>query len=223
MDEPFHRAGWRVVGVMFVVFGLDLFIGNVLQARAIYGSDLPPALAFYFGWAPVLDHSRTFLAMGGLAALVVLALLKAPPGPRYWTVARALLGVGLAAGAVLGLLEGPFSIGRHLFAVVLWDVVELLAILATLFVLLVTNRADRVLWALLAAYACSLALGIFWLSLLTNFGVGWNPPPWTTHAVRDFFYTAMLLAALVRHRAGRRGRPVYGMMGRKAAPSSMIR
>jgi hypothetical protein len=223
MDDPFHRAGWGVVGVAFVVFGIDLFVGNVLQCLALWGGAASPPWRFYFAVAPMLDHSRTFLALGGLAALVVLALLKAPPGPRDRRAARVLLGVGLAIGAAIGLAEGPLAIGRHLFVVVLWDVVELLAILGTLFVLLLTNRADRWLWALLAAYGCSLALGIFWISLLTRFGEGWNPPPWTTHAVRDFFYAAMLAAAMVRHRDARRGTPVHGMMGRKPAQLSMIR
>ena len=225
VDEPFHRAGWRVVGVMFVVFGVDLFIGNVLQARAIYGSNLPPALRLYYGLAPMLDHSRTFLALGGLAALVILALRREVPGPRFWRLAWALLGIGLLVGVMIGYVEGgkPFTIRGHLFVVVLWDVVELLAILSSLFVLLVTNRADRALWALLAAYACSLALGIPWLSVLTNFGQGWNPPAWTTHAVRDFFYTAMLAAAVYRLLSARRGRRMDGMMGRKPAQLSMIR
>ncbi|HYH81726.1 MAG TPA: hypothetical protein VEX86_18110 [Longimicrobium sp.] len=213
MNDPFHRAAWRVVGVMFVVFGIDLFIGNILQVLAFVDGTPSPALTFYLRVAPVLNHSRTFLALGGLAALVVLAVLKAPPGPRYWRLAWALLGVGLALGAVLGVIEGPFSITGHLFAVVLWDVVELLVILSTLFVLLVTNRADRWLWALLAAYASGLALGIFGLQLLIRFGIGWNPPTWTIHAVRDFFYATMLAAAFVRLRAARRGRPVHGMLG----------
>jgi len=222
LDDPFHRAAWRVVGVTFIVFGTDLFVGNVLQVLALAGGNPSPALTAYFAVAPMLDHSRTFLALGGLAALVVLGVLKAPPGPRFWTLAWALLAAGLAVGAILGVVEGPLVIGEHLFGVVLLDVVELLAILGALFVLLVTNRADRGLWALLAAYACSLALGIFWLSLLTRFGEGWNPPTWTTHAVRDFFYTAMLAAAVARLLAARRGRQVYGMMGRKPAQLSMM-
>lgn len=222
IDDPFHRAAWRVVATTFVVFGVDLFIGNVLQTLALWGGAASWAWRFYFAVAPMLDHSRTFLALGALAALVVLALLKAPPGPSYRRMSQALLAAGLAAGAVLGLVEGPLVIGRHLFGVVLLDVVELLAILGTLFVLLLTNRADRWLWALLAAYGCSLALGIFWISRLTRFGLGWNPPAWTTHAVRDFFYAAMLAAAVVRNRAARRGSPVHGMMGRQPAQLSMI-
>jgi hypothetical protein len=210
--NAFHRAGWQVTGVAFLVFGIDSAIGNVFQELALAGGAGSAAWTRNLRWGPVLNHSRTLLMMGVTVALMLLALRRENPGRAYLRLSSALLGVGLVLGALLGVLEGPFTASGHVFDVVVLDEAELLLLMAMLFALLRSNRADRMLWALYSAYACSVALGIFWLSLLTRES-WWHPPVWTTYAVRDVFYVLMAASAVWRLRSARRGREVQGMLG----------
>lgn len=219
--NAFHRAGWQVSGMAFLAFGIDSAIGNVFQELALAGGAGSDAWTGYMRWAPVLNHSRTLLMMGATVALMLLAVRGENPGREYVRASIALLAVGLATGALLGALEGPFSATGHVFDVVVLDVVELLLLMATLFALLLSNRADRMLWALYSAYACSVALGIFWLSLLTHIGAWWHPPVWTTYAVRNVFWVLMAACAVSRLLSARRGRVVRGMLGPPSLRSAL--
>jgi len=129
--------------------------------------------------------------------------------------------VGLVLGALLGVLEGPFTASGHVFDVVVLDEAELLLLMAMLFALLLSNRADRMLWALYSAYACSVTLGIFWLSLLTQVETWWHPPVWTTYAVRNVFYVLMAGCAVSRLLSARHGRLVQGMLGPPSLRSAL--
>jgi hypothetical protein len=218
--NPFHRAAWRLTGAGFLVHALDLAVQHAFGGAALAAGRRSTTMAAYLRWDPVFNHSRTFLLYGLLLGLVLLAVYRREPDRRFWRAGAALLVAGFAAGSALGLAEGPFSEAGHYTAVALWDVVELLLLMATLFVLLLTSRADRALWALLSAYGISLALGVFTFTLLTQWGVknAWHPAPWTVQAERMVFHLLMVLAAAWRIRAGRRGRSVPAMLERSARP-----
>jgi hypothetical protein len=215
-ENEYHRAAWQLTGITFVVFCVDRIAANVWQAAALRAGNPSPVLSSYLRWMPVFNHSRTFLMLGAAVALALLSFWKAQPDRRFWMAAMKALGVGLLAGVAVGMLEGPFDIPVHFTAVALWDVVELVTVLPMLFIALVTNRMDRYLWATYGMYACSIALAIFWFSLLTQLGIAraWHPPAWSVHAMRDVFYSLMLASAAARLWAGTRGRTVQGMLGR---------
>jgi hypothetical protein len=174
-------------------------------------------MAAYLRWAPVFDHSRTFLMVATALCLAALGLLRQEPSARVQRNLLLVLGAGLAAGATLGALQGGQTRAAHYASVAVWDVAELILLLVMLFMLLLSNRVDRYLWAMLAMYACSLALGTFWVTLLSNLGQGWHPPHWTLALLRVVLYGAMAQIAAQRWRAGRRGSPLRGMLG-GAAP-----
>ncbi|HEV7588119.1 MAG TPA: hypothetical protein VGO40_08290 [Longimicrobium sp.] len=222
--SPWHTAGWRLTGAAFTAFSVDLAAQLAFGSAAIAGGRGTPVMDAYLRAGPAFDHSRTFLMMAALVALLVIGVLRAPPARRFARGAAGLLAVGLVIGAAAGVAEGGFLRSLHYTAVAMGDIAELLLLLSTLFVLLLTNRVDRYLWALLAAYACSLALGIFWFSLFTQIGVAraWHPQPWSLNAVWVVLYAAMAVLAYRRWRAGRRGRPVYGMLGPQRPQLSMI-
>jgi len=196
----------------------------VFGGAAIVAGPRSATMAAYLRWSPVFDHGRTFLLCGLLLGLLLLAAYRREPDRRFWRAGASLLAIGLAAGTALGLAEGPFSIWGHFAAVAVWDVAEMLLLMATLFTFLLTSRADRALWGLLSAYGTSLALGVFSFSLLTQFGVlnSWNPPPWSLQLQRMVFHLIMVAIAAWRVSAGRRGINVPGMLERTRRPVTTL-
>jgi hypothetical protein len=219
-----HPAGWRLTGAAFTVFSVDLVAQLAFGSAAMAAGRGTPVMNAYMRAAPAFNHSRTFLMVAALVVLLLIGLKRVPPSPRFAAGTAGLLAVGLVIGAAAGAAEGGFLRSLHYTAVAIGDIAELILLLVTLFILLLTNRVDRYLWALLAAYACSLALGIFWFSLFAQIGVAraWHPPPWSLNAVWAVLYATMAAMAFTRWRAGRRGRPVHGMLGPQRPQLSMI-
>jgi hypothetical protein len=223
--DPFHLAAWRLAGIGFVVHAADKALQNVLGGIAIEGGKGSAAMRLYLGLAPEMDHSRTFLLMGMFAGLLLLALRRAAPDRAFWRVAAAFMAVGFAAGVGVGYAEGHFATTLHFGRVVLWDVAELLLVLTTMFVLLVTSRADRPLWAFLGAYATSLALGVFWFEIFAYLDVpgSWQAAVWPVHAQRILFNSLMALAAGWRLSIAATGKPVPGMLEVRPTPTLTLR
>ncbi|MFL5382125.1 MAG: hypothetical protein ACJ8GN_06390 [Longimicrobiaceae bacterium] len=219
-----HRAAWRLTGAGFLVHALDMLAQNLFGGAAMAAGNASATMQAYLRWLPVFNHGRTFLLYGLLLGLLLLAVYRHEPDRRFWRASAALLVAGFVAGSGLGLAEGPFRIAGHFTAVAEWDVVELLLLMSALFVLLLTSRADRALWALLSAYGVGLALGVFSSALFTMIGVAdnWHPAPWTLQAERMVFHLLMVLAALWRVRTGRRGRSLPAMLERRASPITTL-
>jgi hypothetical protein len=224
MPNPFHRAAWRLTGASFTVHALHLILQHLFGGVALRAGARSATMAAYLRWTPVFDHGRTFLLYGLFLGLVLLAVYRREPDRSFWRAAAALVAGGFAVGSALGLAEGPFSIVGHFSAVAIWDVAELLLLMAALFALLITSRADRALWALLSAYGTILALGVFSFLVLSQYGLrdSWHPAPWTLQAERMVFHTLMVLVAGWRVRAGRRGRPVPAMLDRRVRPVTTL-
>jgi hypothetical protein len=218
--NPYHRAAWRLTGAGFVVHAAALLVQHVFGGVALAAGKHSAAMDAYLEWMPVLNHSRTFLLDGVMLGLLLLAFYRPEPDVRFWRTAAALLAVGFLAGTALGFTEGRFTEAGHYSAVAVWDVAELLLLMATLFTLLLTSRADRALWGLLSAYGLSLALGVFSFTLLTQIGVAnaWHPAAWSVQAQRIVFHLMMLGFAAWRVRVARRGRRVPAMLERTVRP-----
>jgi hypothetical protein len=219
-----HRVAWRLLGIGFVIHSSDLLIQNLLAGFAILGGDESWAMTAFLDSAPLFNHSRTFLLLGLCAAFGLMGFWKGPVSVAFWRVTYTLLAVGLVAGAVVGMVEGPFVVVVHFTAVAVWDVVELLLLLTALFILLLKNAADRHLWATLAFYAFSMALGVFWSAALSQYGNPdvWSPPPWTIAAIRAGIYVIMLSFVLRRWRLARRGVQVPARFDSPRAQPSLL-
>jgi hypothetical protein len=221
--NAYHDAAWRLMGIGFLWHGTSDALQNVFGTIAWRAGNPSPELDAYLRWNQVMNHSRTFLLIGLVLGLVLLSVYPRSPDRRFWQIAIALLTVGFAVGIAVGLHEGRFTQERHYSAVAVWDVVELVTVFAALFALLVSNRADRLLWAFLSAYALGLALGVFWLAMFAQLKTGaWYPPIWTMPAMRNVLAAVMLAAAWRRLTLQRRGRPVHGMLGRPIAQLSTL-
>jgi hypothetical protein len=218
--NPYHRAAWRLTGAGFLVHGVDLLGQHVFGGISLHDGSSSAAMDAYLNWMPVLNHSRTFLLDGLLLGLLLLAFYRVEPDRRFWKLATLFLVVGFLAGTGLGIAEGRFTEAGHYTAVAVWDVVELLLLMTTLFTLLLTSRVDRALWSLLSVYGISLALGVFSFSLLTQIGVvdAWHPPVWSVQAQRLVFHVIMLAIVGWRVWVNRRGRIVPAMLERTRRP-----
>lgn len=210
---PFHAAGWTVSGAAFVVHGVSKGAQNVFGFLALQAGSPSPVMSRYLAWAPVFDHGRTFLMLAMCVALLALAFVRSADSRPYWRAAYGGMALGLLVGGVMGASQGELIGGVHFPAVAVWDVVELLVLMGALFALLLTNRADRHLWASQAAYALSLSLGVFWFTMLSWIdtpGV-WRLPTWSVHSVRVVIHFAMLVLVVYRARAVHGGRHVPGL------------
>jgi hypothetical protein len=223
-SNPFHQAAWRLTGAGFLVHALNLLVQHVFGGFAFAAGRQSATMHAYLKWLPPFNHSRTFLLNGLLLGLLLLAAYRREPDARFWRVATALLTAGFLVGAAVGFAEGPFTEAGHYSAVAVWDVVELLLLMATLFTLLLTSRADRALWGLLSAYGISLALGVFSFSLLTLIGIegAWHQKPSSMQAQRMVFHLMMVGFAAWRVAVARRGRRVPAMLERTAHPVTTL-
>ena len=209
--NPHQDAAWRLTGVAFLWHGTTDGLQNVFGGIAMAAGEGSPQWSAYMRWLPVMNQSRTFLQVGLMVALATLVLWRGLPSRRFWSVALAALATGYLLGIVVGAREGRFSATTHFGKVAVWDVMELVAVLVTLFALLVSNRADRLLWAFLSAYGLGLALGVFWVSQVGRPGT-WQPPYWTLAAMRAVCGVIMLAAVARRTFLQQRGRRVRGML-----------
>jgi hypothetical protein len=216
--SPEHsRAGWLLTGMAFTIFGIDSAAQNVLGTTAYIAGAGAPVYAFYMKVAPAANHSRTFLMLAYCALLVWVLTRKRLPRHWRWTALAALL-AGVAAGALVGAGEGPLVERTHYTTVALLDVVEMLILLGSLFVALVSERVDRLLWFALGVYAVSVALNIIWTVALAGVGIGWVPPSWQMHAYRCVLTFAMTALACRRLVLARRGVAVRGLLGERNTP-----
>lgn len=180
----------------------------------------------YLIYAPWFNHSRT----AALSAffILLLALVFVRPS-RRWMVAGSL-GVICAATAVGAILARGDGLGggvQHYRSVVAFDGVELILVLSVLFVLLVRDTIDRLLWLALAAYALTIALNVLFFTPLglRVMGGGWAPPMWTTQAYRVVACLGMCVAAVQRLRLARRGIDVPALfepLGRAKPPPPLL-
>jgi len=218
-----HHFAWWITGVTFLWHALSDAAQNVYGAMAIHGGEHSATWAAYMRADPVMNHGRTFLVYGLLLVLTFMAAYRRELDGRFRLGSLAVLCVGLAVGSAVGWYEGPFATDRHYSAVAAWDVVELVALMIALFALLVSNRADRLLWGFLTIYGIALALSAFWFSVFAKFDLGgWEPPTWTMPAERILFDCLMLGFVVRRLMMQRRGRSPEGMLGRPIARLSTL-
>jgi hypothetical protein len=217
--DPYQAAAWRLTGCAFLWHATSDALQNVFGGIAIAAGSRSAAMNAYLAWDPVMNHGRTFLLDALMVMLVALSVWRGVPGGRFWAAAFGLLALGFVIGSLYGYHEGGFT-SRHYGSVAVWDVAELLLVLVALFALLLSNRADRMLWAFLSAYGVGLALGVFWLILLSLIGIpgSWQPPPWTLAAMRLFFAVLMLAAVARRLWQQQKGRRVRGILEPRLGP-----
>jgi hypothetical protein len=221
-SAPSRRAAWTVAGAAFLFHGANMMAQAAFAVTALVAGPGEPAYRAYMAVAPAMNHSRTVALLAFFGTLLALPYVAER---TRWFVPAAVAAVllGAAAGAAGGVLDGRLGERSHYLSLVSLDSVELVFVLGVLFLLLVRDAVDRLLWLALAVYALSLALNILFVSPvgLRALVGGWAPPGWSMQAYRAVLRTAMLAIALRRWSAARRGTDVPALfepLNRRATP-----
>lgn len=207
------RWAWAVTGTTFFMQGANKLTQDAFATYAFISGPDSRAWNSYLWWTPLLNHSRTFLLVGYCASVSIYLLSRRnaenPPGPR--TVFRVLLGAMLL-GAAVGWQEDAFSGLTHYTAVAIWDIVELLSMLALLLVGLHTGKMERGLWGCLSINAFILTLSVLWFAALSRIDVAgeWAPRPWHIQVTKAALYCVMTAVALRQLRRIRSGERLQG-------------
>ncbi len=220
-----HRLTWWVAGTVFLLHGAAKLVQNSFGYWAMVAGPKSVTMARYLDWAPFFNHSRTGIWMAGCALLLYIALRKRDVSSHFRASAIGVLVATMFAAGFLGSwYDGALVAATHYTTVAVVDALELVLVLGTLFGLLVSNRADRYLWAALAAYGFMVALNVVWfaaLSLLDDRSV-WSPRPWHIHAYRAVLAVAIFALVARRLLLARRGRTVFGLLETRAAPAGAL-
>lgn len=213
-NGPFRSAGWRLAGVAFLSHACVRVIQNVWQRLVFHEPLGSPALERYLDWAPIFNHSRTFLLVGFCGLLIALVVRKEPPGPRFWRTVPAVLAGGLVLGGTLGYFEGTLRAVIHYTNVSLLDLLEVVVLFGVLFAALATSRMDRLLWAALGLYAFMLTLNVVFMLAFAakDDASAWSPPAWVLPAYRSVLTWLMVALAARKLVLARRGTPVPALL-----------
>ncbi|HEX8358532.1 MAG TPA: hypothetical protein VF613_00325 [Longimicrobium sp.] len=208
-----NRLAWYLTGWTFTLFALCSAVQHAFSFPAYFGGPGSYVYVQYLRWAPVANHSRTFLVLGYCAGVAVLIARRrtANNGLRPFLIASLL--VMSVLGALYGWHEGSLREQYHFSAVAVLDAVELVILLSCLFAALVTEAVDRLLWYALGTYTFNVALNIIWMIALAGWGVGWTPAPWQMQAYRTVLGAVAAGLAVRRYVLARRGVFVPGLIG----------
>lgn len=209
-----HAMAWSLTGVAFTFHAANVGTQAGFGTLAYVSGKGTGVYDAYIELSPLFNHSRTFALVAFAIALMVLAR-RPVLHPRFLWLATAGILASAVVGAFVGYAEGAFLPSRHFVAVALWDVMELLVMLAALFVLLLSSRVDRLLWFALCVYAFSLALNVVWFAALSRWGVPgeWSPKPWHAQLYRFLLTSLMAVLATRRLMLWGQGKSPPGLLG----------
>jgi hypothetical protein len=210
-----HRAGWLLTGIVFTILGFSTAIQNFVAAPwAYFAGEGAPAFELYIRYSPAGNHSRGFLVVAYAMMMVGLA--------GIWRVAHrhfvgVVVGLSLAAmslGAVVGWREGPLVQVTHWTATAISDSAELIFLLGALFIGVVRNTIDRLLWIALMIFTVHELLDVAWYSALAWSDVpgAWSPPTVYLHMYASVAYMLMIVVVARRIRLARQGVKVPGLI-----------
>ncbi len=220
--DPHHVAGWRLTGIAFTVHGSLDALQHAWGGWAWFlNGATSQRYADFSNVVPVLQHGRTGWLMVFFLLVTVLAVRQALPGSRFWRTAPPLMLAGFAVGGWLGWREAAFTTGDHLRRVGLSDLGELALVMGALFLLLIRDRADRLLWSALATYGFMLAMNVLWMMAFGRIEdpTVWKPPLFLLPAYRSVLVSVMIAFAWRRLRAAREGRQVPPLVGGARRPA----
>ena len=211
--EP-KGAAWVLTAYTFTLGGLILCVQNFLAPAAYFGGAKSEAYRMFTRFLPVGNYARTVSMICFALGLLALSRIPRPGRPRVMAGLVALSVAGALAGAGLGALEEQLSAVRHFPNLAILSSAQLLAFLAALFVALLANSADRMLWGALGAYAFHEALNTFYFGALMNVDTPntWSPSPSQVQMYGAAIWAIMIGFAVHRWRVAARGGEVLGLL-----------
>lgn len=225
-SPAYHRAGWLLTGIVFTILGLSTAIQNCVAAPwAYFAGEGTPVYDLYIRYSPVGNHSRGFLVVAYAMMMVGLAGLWRGARRHFGAAVVAASLVAMTVGAVVGWREGPLVQVTHWTATAISDSAELLFLLGALFVGVIWNTTDRLLWIALVIFTVHELLDVVWFSALAWSDVpgAWYPSTVFLHGYASVAYLLMIGVAARRVRLARDGVSVPGLVETPPrATSSML-
>jgi hypothetical protein len=218
---PVHGRGpredaWYLTGITFTTIGALATVSGVLAFPVVAAGEGSESWDVFLRTVPITNDARSFAVFGFALALgYVVVLRRAAPGRGRTAAGLALM---LAIGAGVGVLEGPFQANRQMPMMALLGAVTSLALFYVLYVALVRDAMDWLLWTALALYAAREAATVNLQSLLAWWRRGpggpWVPSPSLLLWMGLVSVLPMIVCTLHRLSLARAGRDAPGLLER---------
>lgn len=206
---------WAFTGWAFLLEGSNSLFHDVFSIVAFRGGPESAAWAAVLRWHPILNHSRTFLLTTYCVVLSValLRLARGQAPPRLLT-GLGVVFAGMLLGGVVGAQEATYSGFRHFSAVAIFDIMELVAVMALLSAGLLSGAMDRSAWVSLAVNGVVLALSVLLFAALSqiDYTAQWSPQPWLIQWTKVVLHLLMVVVAARHLYRVRQGRPVRALL-----------
>jgi len=218
IQEGIPRSAWYLSGTVFAAMAGSMAVQDIAAVRAFFSGVESPFYDGYLRWSPVANHGRTFFAFAFHLVLLVLSLRHSVPTKRFWLFVSAGLICFLLLGGVVGWREGTMLSRVHYSFTAVFDAAALFLLLGALFVALMRNAMDWVLWSSILLYSLVLGLGVIWHAALAWIRVpgAWAPSPLSLHVFRSVMIVCMVGLAIFRFHRLRNGIAVLGLFERAA-------
>jgi hypothetical protein len=210
-----HRDAWWLTGAVFTILGISTFLQLCIGAPWAYFSGVgTPVYDAYIRVAPIGNHSRGFLVLAYGAMMAGLTLIRRAFPRHFGTLVFVTSFAAMSAGAFVGWREGPLVQVTHWTATAISDSAELIFLLAALFIGVVWNTTDRLLWVALVIFTAHELFDVAWYSALAWSDVpgAWRPSPTYIHLYASVAYLLMIVLAVRRVRLARKGIKVPGLI-----------
>lgn len=206
-------VAWLITGVAFGMYAANSCIQVVLSIIAFRVGPGHPFFDWYLSYAPSADHSRSALILAFAASVLALSRRRDSGSVDLLPHVAAFI-AAMGMGFVLGRAEGPLSAARHFPITAAIDTAGIVILATVLFVVMVKDTVDRLLWSALAVHGLTMMMGILFLAALAwiETASAWTPPIWSLHLLRGVLTLVMVALAARRLRTARMGVPVPGLM-----------
>jgi hypothetical protein len=210
-----RTGAWYLAGVAFTLDGLLGTVHAIAAVAAATAGPGSPFMADYLRMSPLGNHARTLLVLGFAVGMVWVVMLERPMPPRRVVFGSA---AGLvAAGFVVGLLEGPLGQGGvHFSMLSLFGAVIVVLLFIALYRGMMRESIDWLLWTALALWAAQQALSSNFQTVLAwaGFGGGWRPPMRSIMWAGLIAGSVMIACSMRRLTIARRGGEAPGLLER---------
>jgi len=219
-----YAYAWAFTGWAFIVEGLNSLSHDLFSIVGFRGGPGSAAWNAVLRWHPVLNHSRTFL-LTTFCVVLAIVLHRAGRGVRPPPLRRtlAIVAGGMLAGAVVGWYEPFFTNRTHYSAVAIFDIMEMIAMMALLVVGITSGGMDRALWFSLGLNAFVVALSVLLFAAAAQIGVvgQWTPSPLYVQTAKTIMHGLMVAIAWIHLRRIGRGHPVRGLLDTPMQPQEL--
>ncbi|MEW5929795.1 MAG: hypothetical protein AB1941_20260 [Gemmatimonadota bacterium] len=210
-----HQAAWWLTGTVFTILGISTVLQLCVAAPwAYFAGKGTPVFDAYLRLSPIGNHSRGFLVVAYGAMLAGIGRLAPARRPPFRTAVVLASFAAMIVGAWVGWKEGSLVRSTHYTATAIYDSTELIFLLAGLFIGVVWNTTDRLLWIAVVIFTVHELFDVVWYSALAWSDVpnAWRPPTKYIHLYASVAYLLMIFLANRRMRLARKGVRVPGLL-----------